>query len=62
MPESVFPLRDAGEKRHRTNRRQPNPGSRLIRPGVKFGDGRRGPAASVEMWQSNAAPVGTPMR
>ena len=42
-----------------TNRRQPNPGSRLIRPGVKFGEPAR-PAASVEMWQSNAAPVGTP--
>ena len=32
----------------------------LTRPRVKFGDGRREPAASVETWRWNAASVGTP--
>jgi hypothetical protein len=40
-----------------TNRRQPNPG---VPPHSARRQVRRRPAASVEMWQSNAAPVGTP--
>jgi hypothetical protein len=33
--------------------------ARLIPPGVKLGDARRGPAASVQTWRQSAEPVGT---
>jgi hypothetical protein len=52
-----FPLHDTGEKRHSDESPSAEPG---VPPHSARRQVRRRAAASVEMWQSNAAPVGTP--